>query len=165
MATALQAWEARRDEELSFNKNDKIRVIEKAEAEMANGLSADQPYTWFHGELRGEVGLFPTTQFLYKPSGKPVLDDDNIHIFRNVSMLDATDLYIRYSAGEVRACVMYIFSRKCRFSCHCLQAFCDPDQSRDPAASGNMSEEISCCRVALAKKTPKVGLQPTFQNT
>lgn len=101
MATALQAWEKRRDHELSFEKDDQIRVIEKADEEMVDGFSADQPYTWWRGELRGEVGIFPTTQLMYKPSGKPVLDEDNVHVFRNVVVLDATPLYIRYSAGQV----------------------------------------------------------------
>jgi hypothetical protein len=100
MATALQSWEKKRDEELSFEAGDCIRVLEKAEDDNAEGFSADQPYTWFRGELRGEEGLFPTTQYMYKPSGKPVLDEDNIHTFRNVTVLDATPLFIAYSAGE-----------------------------------------------------------------
>lgn len=100
MATALQSWEKKRDEELSFEAGDCIRVLGKEGDEIAGGFSADQPYTWFRGELRGEEGLFPTTQYMYKPSGKPVLDEDNIHTFRNVTVLDATPLFIAYSAGE-----------------------------------------------------------------
>jgi len=96
----VQKWEKKREKELSFEKGDIIRVIDDALDEMAQGLSADQPFTWFFGELRGNVGLFPTAQFLYKPSGKPVLDDENMHTFRNVVVLDATPLYIRYSAGR-----------------------------------------------------------------
>ena len=103
MATAMQTWERRREEELSFEKGDYIRVIEKAVEEMKDGFSAEQPYTWFRGELNGEVGLFPTTQLMYKPSGKPVLDEDHEHVFRNVTVLDATPLFIRYSAGDVGA--------------------------------------------------------------
>jgi hypothetical protein len=124
MATALQSWEKRRDHELSFEKGDQIRVIEKAEEEMVDGFSADQPYTWWRGELGGEVGIFPTTQLLYKPSGKPVLDDDHVHTFRNLVVLDATPLYIRYSTGQV-VLVLWLRSQRLRaHSMHGLQKLC-----------------------------------------
>ena len=100
LATALQSWSARRETELSFKKGDIIRVIERAEDEMKDGFSAEQPFTWYWGQLNDDCGLFPTTQLMYKPSGKPVLNDDNVHVFRNVCSLDATPLFVTYSAGQ-----------------------------------------------------------------
>ena len=92
MATARDKWEKKRDGELSFGRGDCIRVIEKAEDEMKEEYSIKQPYTWYRGELDGEVGLFPTRQLLYRPSGKPVLDQANRHSHR---MVVASPLYTR----------------------------------------------------------------------
>ena len=44
---AVYTYQAQRDDELSFAVNDIITVVDRSDSD------------WWHGELRGQIGMFP----------------------------------------------------------------------------------------------------------
>ena len=98
-AVARMEWRAAAEGHLNLCQGDIIDVCGKEDD--TSGLDPD--IIWYRGKIGEKEGIFPTTQLLYKVSGRPLLDSEGRHRFRTIVHLQPSDVFAKYSQGAVAA--------------------------------------------------------------
>ena len=95
-AIARMDWRAAAEGHLNLSQGDVIDVIAK-EYDLPN---LDPDIVWYRGRINDKEGAFPTTQLLYKVSGRPLLDFEGRHRYRTIVQLQPSDIFAKYSQGQ-----------------------------------------------------------------